>query len=104
MSVLVLAPHAQARLIENETYTIGHGEHIDSFELRNATLNVNSTFTRDVYADASTLNVTDRSTLLGTVVAQRGSSVNVANSRVTASGALNNGISLFSSNALIQGV
>ncbi len=103
VSVLVLAPHAQARLIENETYTIGHGEHIDSFELRNATLNVNSTFTRDVYADASTLNVTDRSTLLGTVVAQRGSSVNVANSRVTASGALNNGISLFSSNALIQG-
>lgn len=102
-SLLALAPHAQARLIENRTETIDFHDVLDSYTLENATLNVIEGRTESVYAARSNLNLSDSSTVLGTVVAQAGSNVNVDTSRVVAQGDFNAGITLYSSNALING-
>lgn len=102
VTLLLLAPHAHARLIENGTETIGHDAYIDTFELQNATLNVIDGQTLDIFAHASNLNVSKSSTILGTVVAQSGSNVNVDGSRVTASGAFQSGVALYSSAAQIN--
>ncbi|MBK5408554.1 autotransporter outer membrane beta-barrel domain-containing protein [Pseudomonas yamanorum] len=102
-SLLALAPHAQARLIENRTETIDFHDVLDSYTLENATLNVIEGRTESVYAARSNLNLSESSTVLGTVVAQAGSNVNVDSSRVVAQGDFNSGITLYSSNALING-
>ncbi|TKJ78049.1 autotransporter outer membrane beta-barrel domain-containing protein [Pseudomonas sp. CFBP13509] len=102
VTLLFLAPGAHARLIENGTETIDHDAYIDTFELQNATLNVIDGRTLDVYANASSLNVSQNSLIMGTVVAQGGSNVNVGASRVTASGAFQTGITLLSSAAQIN--
>lgn len=102
VTLLFLAPGAHARLIENGTETIDHDAYIDTFELQNATLNVIDGRTLDVYANASSLNVSQNSLIMGTVVAQGGSNVNVGASRVTASGAFQTGITLLSSTAQIN--
>lgn len=102
VTLLLLAPNAHARLIENGTETIRHDDYIDSFELQNATLNVIGGWTQAIYANASNLNVSANGTILGTVVAQNGSNVVVDNSRVTASGAYETGVTLLSSTAQIN--
>lgn len=102
VTLLFLTPYAHARLIENGSETIRHDDYIDSFELQNATLNVIQGWTREIYAHDSNLNVSAKSTIQGTVVAQGGSNVNVDNSRVTASGAFQTGMTLLSSSAQIN--
>jgi len=101
-SLLALTPQVQAKLVQDRTETVDFHDVLDSYELENATLNVIEGRTESVYAFNSNLNLSEASSVLGTVVAQAGSNVNMDASRVVATGDFNSGITLYSSNALIN--
>lgn len=102
VTLLFLAPGAQARLIENTEETIRHDAYLDTYELQNATLNIVDGRALDIYANASNLNVSEQTTITGTVVAQDGSNVSVDDSRIIASGEFSTGLTLLSSTAQIN--
>lgn len=102
VTLLFFATGAQARLIENAEETIRHDAYLDTYELQNATLNIVDGRALDIYANASNLNVSEQTTITGTVVAQGGSNVSVDDSRIIASGEFRTGLTLLSSTAQIN--
>ncbi|MEW5715922.1 autotransporter outer membrane beta-barrel domain-containing protein [Pseudomonas sp. SB113] len=98
VTLLLLAPHVQAKLVENATENVGHADLVDDYQLVNATLNVVEGATRDVYAHNSNVNMSNGSEVFGAVHAQGGSKVTVDDSRIIAS---DNALTLLSSSALV---
>lgn len=98
ITLLLLAPQVQAKLIENATENVGSSDLVDDYQLGNATLNVVDGATLDIHAHNSAINVSAGSTVFGSVHAQGGSRVVLDNSRIAAS---DSGLRLLSSSALI---
>ena len=98
VTLLLLAPHLQAKLVENATENVGHADYVDDYQLVNATLNVVWGATLDVDAHNSNVNFSAGSELFGSLRAQGDSQVTVNDSDIKASASA---LVLLSSSAVI---
>lgn len=98
ITLLLLTPHVQAKLVENATENVGHSDLVDDYQLVNATLNVVGGATLDVGAHNSNVNFSAGSELFGSLHAQGDSQVSVNDTRIMAS---DSALTLLSSSAVI---